>query len=388
MGNTGWADYTVSVDITYLNIFDAGIIVRVNNPAAGANFLQGYYIGLENNGVLLGKYNYENPAVLLKTQDSFVTNQKYNLKVEVQGSTIKVYVDDVLKLEYTDTSPFICGKVGLRAGDNANFDNFSVTTNNPEYVQATGMKPFNKNNITLALGTRDTLRGGAIIPENALVKTVTWASSNTGSVTLINDTVVVASRNTPGTAIITATSLEGGFTEHCTVTVVRVATSMTLDKSTLSLTVGKSEQLTANLQPLNSTETIEWSSSDPGIATVEDGLVTAVSAGEAIITAKTSFREFTDVCAVSVEPSSSIAETAHDASQQVHPNPTDGTLILTFETAGGRLITIRDLSGKILLRQSVNHPTAQIDISNYPADIYLLTIDDGKRKNTLRIIKN
>jgi uncharacterized protein YjdB len=395
MGNTGWADYTVSVDITYRDRFNAGIIVRVNNPAMGgsgtdtslgADYLQGYFIGLENNGVLLGKHNY-NWTQLLKTEGAFVIGQKYGLKVEVQGSNIKAYVDNVLKLEYTDTSPFICGKVGLRVCDaNVSFDNFSVKTNNTEYVPVAGMT-LNKSDITLALGARDTLRA-AIIPDNATIKTVAWTSSNSNVATLLNDTVITTGR-AAGTAIITATSLEGGFTEHCTVTVVRVATGMTLDKSTLSLSVGESEQLTANLQPSNSTETIEWSSSDPGIVTVDKGLVMAISAGTATITAKTSYSELTDVCAVTVQnPAGTVERTPDAPPLPIYPNPTDGMFTLELGTAGERLVTISDVSGKILLRQPVKSSTAQIDIRHFPADVYLLTIDDGKGKNTLKIVKN
>jgi len=57
------------------------------------------------------------------------------LKVEVKGSNIKIYVDDMEtpKIDYTDTRQFICGKVGMRVcAAHVSFDNFTVTTTNDE----------------------------------------------------------------------------------------------------------------------------------------------------------------------------------------------------------------------------------------------------------------
>ncbi|MDR2057756.1 MAG: family 43 glycosylhydrolase [Dysgonamonadaceae bacterium] len=313
MGSTGWTDYVLQVDITYKTGLDGGLIFRVNNPAlgdagnsaeAGTDFLQGYFVGLVSNGVLLGKHNYNWTQLAAKTGESFHANEKYTLKVEVTGANIKAYVNGVLKIDYTDPSPFICGKVGLRVHNTrVSFDNFSVITNPSEYIPVTGVM-LDKNEISLKKGERDTLNA-TVLPDDAVYKAVTWKSNNT-PIASVSAAGIVLARN-PGTAIITATTSEGGFTADCTVTVTEVV---------------------------------------------------------------------------------SIAETTLDVSQPVYPNPTDGMLTLKFKTAGERLVTISDRSGKILLRQSVNNPTALIDVGNYPADVYLLTIDDGKRKSTRKIIKN
>ena len=160
MGNTGWTDYTVQVDVTYFNTFNAGLIFRVNNPALGGagndaglgtDYLQGYFVTLSPNGVVLGKHNYNWTQLASKTGESYVTNKKYTLKVEMKSSNIKVYVDDMEtpKIDYTDTRPFICGKVGLRVcSAHARFDNFSVTTanaGNPNKIDL----PDDEGNITL-----------------------------------------------------------------------------------------------------------------------------------------------------------------------------------------------------------------------------------------------
>ena len=67
------------------------------------------------------------------------------------------------------------------------------------------------------------------------------------------------------------------------------ATGISLNKSVLTLTAGNSDtSLTANVTPSDSTDTVVWSTNKPDVATVDPatGKVTAVSAGEAIITAK------------------------------------------------------------------------------------------------------
>lgn len=79
------------------------------------------------------------------------------------------------------------------------------------------------------------------------------------------------------------------------------ATGITLNNSVLTLTAGNSDtSLTANVTPPDSTDTVVWSSNKPEVATVDPatGKVTAVSAGEAIITAKAGTK--TATCTVTV----------------------------------------------------------------------------------------
>ena len=70
-------------------------------------------------------------------------------------------------------------------------------------------------------------------------------------------------------------------------TVTQPVTSVTLDKNTLELYTGGSENLTATVAPDNATnKTVTWSSSDNTVATVDtNGKVTAVKEGTAAITA-------------------------------------------------------------------------------------------------------
>lgn len=150
LGNTGWSDYTVETAVTYTNNMNGGLIFRVNNPALGGagkdaalgtDFYQGYFVTLGAGSVVLGKQNY-NWKLLRTAPGTYSLNTQYNLKVEVEGATIKVFVDDMVtpKIEYTDPDPFLHGKVGLRVHNSTiRFDNFSVSTT--PLQQPSGVEP-------------------------------------------------------------------------------------------------------------------------------------------------------------------------------------------------------------------------------------------------------
>ena len=139
IGDTGWTDYTIETDVRYIRGMNGGLIFRVNNPAQGGenndpvlgtDFLQGYFVGITQNSVVLGKHNY-GWEVLASASGSYRTNTTYSIKVVVSGAKIQVFVTDmdVPKINYTDPNPFIQGKVGYRVHDAyVLFDNFRVTT--------------------------------------------------------------------------------------------------------------------------------------------------------------------------------------------------------------------------------------------------------------------
>ena len=78
-------------------------------------------------------------------------------------------------------------------------------------------------------------------------------------------------------------------------------TGVKLDQTSLSLTVGGTGTLNATVQPDNATnKAVTWSSSNETVATVENGVITAVGAGTADITVTTQDGQKTAVCAVTV----------------------------------------------------------------------------------------
>lgn len=87
---------------------------------------------------------------------------------------------------------------------------------------------------------------------------------------------------------------------YATPTTVDV-TGVSLNKTTTTLTVGDTETLTATVSPDDASEkSVTWSSDDTSVATVENGVVTAVGSGTANITVTTTDGSKTASCAVTV----------------------------------------------------------------------------------------
>jgi len=80
-------------------------------------------------------------------------------------------------------------------------------------------------------------------------------------------------------------------------------TGITLDKSTLTLEIGGWQILTATVLPANATDkSVVWASSNPIVATIVDGIVTALTVGTTTIIAKAGTH--TTTCKVTVNPPS------------------------------------------------------------------------------------
>lgn len=147
-----------------------------------------------------------------------------------------------------------------------------------------------------------------ISPANATTQQHSWASENGKIAKAYGETLNTAKVTAIGVGKTTITYTIGGKEASCEVTVTPrtiSVESITLNKPQLSLVKGATETLTATVLPTTATDkTVIWESSDTAVATVENGVVTAVAAGNATITAKAG--EKTATCAVTVtNPSNS-----------------------------------------------------------------------------------
>ena len=147
-----------------------------------------------------------------------------------------------------------------------------------------------------------------ISPANATTQQHSWASENGKIAKAYGETLNTAKVTAIGVGKTTITYTIGGKEASCEVTVTPRTISeesITLNKPQLSLVKGATETLTATVLPTTATDkTVIWESSDTAVATVKDGIVTAVAAGNATITAKAG--EKTATCAVTVtNPSNS-----------------------------------------------------------------------------------
>lgn len=143
----------------------------------------------------------------------------------------------------------------------------------------------------------DTFQFTAVVkPDDADDKSVIWSTDNSNAV-IINDNGL-ATAVAEGIANIIVTTNCGGFTDSVTVSVLRKpvpVTGVSIIEGNQELFEGESVQLTAVVEPDDADDkAVVWSSSDTSVATVEDGLVVAMSEGSAEITVVTNDGGFTD----------------------------------------------------------------------------------------------
>ena len=152
-------------------------------------------------------------------------------------------------------------------------------------------------------GTKTSTLSAVVNGDNNPSQNVTWTSSN-ASVATVSAAGLVTAKAT-GSATITATSQQDQTKSgQCTVTVIDSTvhvSSVSLNKNSTTIAVGGSETLTATISPNNATnKNVTWSSNNTSVATVSNGTVTGVAAGNATITATTVDGGQTANCAVTV----------------------------------------------------------------------------------------
>ena len=215
-----------------------------------------------------------------------------------------------------------------------------------------------------------------VLPKDAEYDKVIWASSN-ASVARVNSGTVTAIKE----GITTITASAGGKSATCSVKVstrVVAVTSITLDKTSLSMKVGETETITATVNPDNATDkTVTWGSSDVSVATVADGIVTAKSPGTVTVTAKSGI--YTTDCNVTVtvdieslsldKMSLSIGETAQLTATVKPDNATDKNVSWTSsdETVAkvddGKVTAVK--SGKATIIAKCGDKTAECEVTVY-----------------------
>ena len=180
-----------------------------------------------------------------------------------------------------------------------------TVTVNAAPVSVTGVN-LNKTTMTLTAGGANGTLSAAVLPDNASDKNVTWSSDKPDIASVDQNGVVTP--KAAGTAVITVTAEDGNKTAACTVMVNAAPVSVTgvsLNNATMTLTAGGANgTLSASILPDDATDkNVTWSSDKPDIASVgQNGTVTPVSAGTAVITVTTEDGNKTASCTVTVVP--------------------------------------------------------------------------------------
>ena len=159
-----------------------------------------------------------------------------------------------------------------------------------------------------------------------------------------------------------ATDKAGNVTEK-TVTVydgtyVVPVTGVSLDESSITLDVGGNQTLTATVTPEDATnKKVRWSSDNEAVATVsEDGVVTAVAGGTAVITVTTLDGLFTATCTVTVNA----PDAAPSITTDTLPNGKVGEAYSQTLTANGTAPITWSIDGGLPAGLSLNVNTGEI----------------------------
>ena len=242
----------------------------------------------------------------------------------------------------------------------------------------------NKSALTLTLGSDESETLEATIePPTATNKNVTW-ESNLPAVASVSQTGLVTAL-AGGTAIITVTTVDGDETATCTVTVIAPVTGVALKEAT-TITVGKTETLVPTFTPPSATDkNVTWESSDDAVASVDnDGLVTALAKGEAIITVTTQDGGHQATCTVTVVEGegggllnhSNITVYMGTTGAKISVTDKDPDLSISWDVSPAGIIDFAQASGFIrplsvgtaTITATVNGTPSTCDVEVKPAD--------------------
>src|SRR5665648_626259 len=218
-----------------------------------------------------------------------------------------------------------------------------ITSCNSKPVAVTGVT-LDQTSMTLTVGEATGTLVATVAPATTANKSVTWSSSAPEVAAVVDGVVTPIAE---GTAIITATTVDGGLTATCELTVVPVVvavTGVTLDQASMPLTAGEATgTLVVTVAPAAATnKSVTWSSSAPEVAAVVDGVVTRVTLDQASMPLTAG--EATGTLVVTVAPaaatnksvtwSSSAPEAAAVVDGVVTPIA-EGTATITVTTVDG-----------------------------------------------------
>ena len=219
-------------------------------------------------------------------------------------------------------------------------------------------------------------------PAFAANHSVTWSSSDESVATVDANGKVKAI--SAGSVTITATANDAsGLKATCELTVQKnLLTSLTLNKTKVTLTEGDSITLTPRTKPSTALDhSVTWSSSDENVAIVDaTGKVIAISAGEAIITATANDGSgLTAECKVTVQKKDTGIFTVDASTLSIQSEDgvitieglSIGTMVSVYNTAGKQIAAFTATSGTATVHTGMNAGTAIVKVGKYSVKISL-----------------
>lgn len=150
--------------------------------------------------------------------------------------------------------------------------------------------------------------------------------------------------------------------------------SLTLEEDKVSTEPGKQLQLAATFSPeIVDNQTVSWSSSDPTVATVENGAISALHEGKSTITVVSACGVYSDVCEVTVSSDPTSIEEVNSGNR-IYPTVTKDFLYVDLQQA--QTIYIINVGGQICAKIPCQVGQNTISMQVYPAGIYFIRMDN------------
>ena len=237
--------------------------------------------------------------------------------------------------------------------------------------------------LTVGQTTQATATARAADGSTLAGRTITWASSNS-SVATVSSAGLVTSL-AAGSTTISATCEGQSGSEALTVAPVPVAT-VTVALTASTLVEGQTTQGTALLRAANgstlSERTVAWSTSNAAVASVsQSGLVTGITAGNAVITATSEGQSGTANVTIAPPPVASVVFAADSADLAIRAST---QLAVTLRSSVGATLTGRTVTWSVAPAGVANITSAGLLRMLQPGTVTVTATSEG-RSATMRV---
>ena len=175
-----------------------------------------------------------------------------------------------------------------------------------EVIDVTGVS-LDTSEVMLNVGDTKQLKA-TVEPENATNKNVTWTTLDYKIASVDQNGLVTA--KALGETLVLVTTVNGAIKDTCKIIVSAPVTGVSFRMNKVEIILGETQLMAATVFPLEaSNRDVTWSSSNPGIAAIDDnGIVTAKAVGESEITVTTKQNGKMATCYVEVVPAPPYSE--------------------------------------------------------------------------------
>ncbi|MCQ2959050.1 MAG: glycosyl hydrolase family 8 [Bacteroidales bacterium] len=250
-----------------------------------------------------------------------------------------------------------------------------------------------------------------VLPSDANNQNIIWSSDDQNVATVVDGVVTPVGE---GNCIITAKcEADETISATCKVTVSAstiAVTGVSLNKNTLTITAGEEATLSAVIAPEGATNTkITWASSKETVATVENGIISAIAPGETVITVTTEDGGFTASCTVTVE-AATISVTGVDLDKtalslyvdesetlKASVKPADASNTKVAWSSSNPAVATVDQSGKVeaisagdaiitvTTEDGEFTKTCKVTVENLPEEVVVTAVELNSKTLTLKV---